>query len=1044
MKQRFTLFSVLLLSAFATLGAQEETYYDLTDIYVKNARFEKHVDYPVTATGNLSNTNAYIDNWEVYNTTPLASAVFAYGTAATFDGTTLPATSPDGTVGSGLAMLPSHAESSSQPGKIQFSQDLKLPKGSYKFVAIWYNTATEESCESQLTWVQSTVKRSAVKAFPAQTWTRDSVVTNITVPSKQTGRQGKLTIGYLVRQTAGNEIAHLVLDRVMVLRTTPVDEADIVIKKEDLLAAITTAQEFYEQNNIATLKEKIDEAQEVYDDTSATMEEVMSSLRALEGVNENADWEYVKSAKLRYLRGATKCLVRLKAGGFEDGTYTSTVYLSSSADPNAEGISPNRTIAHNGTIYVFENLTPCTRYYLHGYVKTNEGRIKQAVSQKFYTIPMGQVSCSYNNGGSGDENTRINNAITSACYYFNNMTSTIRNFNMGYSAGTPTADCNYTSTPWINMGANSSYQRTGTIMHEMVHGLGVITYSTQWAGDVLRSESGTGKWLGDRATEAVIFWENDENEYLRGDKQHMWPYGINGASEDNGTEALYLANATITQALGEDGLEHNIWVRHADPYYAFDQEDDVKYYLKNESETYGLYTSFLTETAEGKVQWKEMSNEEATDDDHNAWYVTFTPNNQQYQFRNAATGKYLTLSGTSMSLSSTTNPGSNQDFHLMKARVDAIDGTDFRAYWMVHTSSWTPNTMTAGSNGAVSGSSLDRRNDAKQQRWLILNSEQINTIDRIAAKAFKADLNKIITHMENLVATPHTEETEGVDEAINTQIGQLKAAVQTAASTKDVQDLIKQAQLAEYNFLCGATPIYMAMPFDVSLLITNPDFDTTGGWSTAPSLEFGCAEFFQQTFTMYQTLTDMPAGTYLVKVQGFQRPGTTAASYEAYTNSTDNITTYLVAGSTSQKLKNIAADAQPAKFDIGNEASAGTPAVYMPNNREAANTYFNAGLYWNEAYGTVANDGATFRIGLRCSSSNEYYWTCFDNFRLYYYGSLTKEQITSIQNLTPNAASAEEGVVYDLQGRKVLDEGRKMKDLKPGIYIVNGKKVVIK
>lgn len=730
MKQRTLLLLCSLLSVASVLNAQEDTYYDLTDIYVKNARFDKHVDYPLTATGNLTTGTSYLNNWEVYsNNKATAAAVFAYGTAATFDGTALPAAGPDGEAGSGLAMLPPYAESSLQPGTVQFCQQLKLAKGSYKFVAVWYNTATQEECTSQLSWIQTTAKRSALKAFPARQWTRDSVVANVTVPKNQTGRTGTLTVGYQVRQIEGNEIAHLVLDRVMVLRTTPVDESDVVIKKEDLLAAITTAQAFYEETGLEEIKEQVDAAQAIYDKENATMDEVITSLRALDQLNENVEWEYQKSVELRFVRGATKCLVRLKAGGFEDGTYTSTVYLSESADDNVEGISHNRILGHKGTIYVFENLTPCQRYYLHGYVKTSDGRIKRAKAQKFYTIPMGQVSCSYNNGGNETENERINNAITSACYYFNNMTSTTRNFNMGYSAGTPTADCNYTQTPWINMGANSSYQRTGTVMHEMVHGLGVITYSTQWAGNILREGNGTGRWLGDRATEAVIFWENDDAEYLRGDTQHMWPYGINGASEDNGTEALYLANSSITQALGEDGLEHNGWVRNADPYYSFDQEDDVKYYIKNESDTRGFATAFLTEGSNGRPVWVEKTVSEVKADDNYAWYVTFTPTNQQYQFRNAATGKYLTLSGTSATVISTSNPSTNQNFHLMKARVDAAEDFPVRAYWLVHTSSWTPNCLNANSSGSVSGTSQNLSNDSKTQRWLILNSDQLSYFD---------------------------------------------------------------------------------------------------------------------------------------------------------------------------------------------------------------------------------------------------------------------------------------------------------------------------
>ena len=86
---------------------------------------------------------------------------------------------------------------------------------------------------------------------------------------------------------------------------------------------------------------------------------------------------------------------------------------------------------------------------------------------------------------------------------------------------------------------------------------------------------------------------------------------------------LYIANAMLCQALGEDGLEHTS-NHFADPYYSFDCKDGVKYYLKNESTDCGLYSSFLTING-AQLEWTEMTNEEAANDDNAAWYITFTP-----------------------------------------------------------------------------------------------------------------------------------------------------------------------------------------------------------------------------------------------------------------------------------------------------------------------------------------------------------------------------------------------------------------------------------
>ncbi|WP_153825482.1 hypothetical protein [Niastella caeni] len=43
-------------------------------------------------------------------------------------------------------------------------------------------------------------------------------------------------------------------------------------------------------------------------------------------------------------------------------------------------------------------------------------------------------------------------------------------------------------------------------------------------------------------------------EALKGDNLHFWPYGINGAHEDNGQEMLYITNVLIMQGMKKDGL----------------------------------------------------------------------------------------------------------------------------------------------------------------------------------------------------------------------------------------------------------------------------------------------------------------------------------------------------------------------------------------------------------------------------------------------------------------------------------------------------------
>ena len=424
----------------------------------------------------------------------------------------------------------------------------------------------------------------------------------------------------------------------------------------------------------------------------------------------------------RYARGATMAFGRIKSVKAESVAERGFCW-SENPEPTINDHKTTETLS--GTIYVLNDLTPATKYYMRAYAKTETGKVGYGDVIKFYTIPKGKVTVSWNNGGDTEINNRMNAAVKQAADIFNALTSINKGFGVGYSPGTPTADCAYNDSPWINMGSNASYQRTGTIMHEMQHGLGVISYSTHWSGNILRAGEGSGDWLGDRVSAFLDFWDNTTGSHLHGDTQHMWPYGVNGASEDNGKLETYYANAMIGQALGEDGLQHNSKT-FAEPYYAFDQEDNIKYYIKSESETYGRNTGFLIPHANGQLFWHEMTPEEAVMNDSTAWYITFTPENQYYQFRNAATGQYLTYSVGFKTLNRT-KLTANDNLHLMKGRVDVPFGdTNKRGYWIIHpTNDLSPKALLAKAIGYTSNETFNISNDAVAQRWLILTAAEM-------------------------------------------------------------------------------------------------------------------------------------------------------------------------------------------------------------------------------------------------------------------------------------------------------------------------------
>ena len=746
----------------------------------------------------------------------------------------------------------------------------------------------------------------------------------------------------------------------------------------------------------------------------------------------------------RYARGATMAFGRIKTSTANGGSAIQTrgFCLSENPEPTIDDILNTKTLTNNGTIYVFENLKPATKYYMRGYATNKDGETGYGDIIKFYTIPMGEISLSMRDGGDDATYKRIKEASEMAVNYWNNLTE-MKGFypSVGFVEGTPTADCSYGG--WIRVGSNSSYQRCGTILHEMLHGIGVIPWAdTEWSRHTLRSSVngdgyGTGYWLGDRVTEVLTFWDN-KSQQLNGDYQHMWPYGINGAQEDNGTELLYIGNSLVCQALGEDGLQHT-YSLFAEPYYALDQEDDVKFYIKNESEDRGRYTSYLMPNKSGALKWVSMSTDEAAGNDSVAWYITFTPSNQYYQFRNAATGQYISYA-SSFKTASKVTPSSSEDFQLMKGRVD-VDGQ--RGYWMIHPeSNWTPKCLQANAKNATGVADFDITNSAETQRWLIMTMEQSKAFEQKAVVEMKKLVDAALTNASKLLATPHVAQNEEGDvEAIDNELATLIADITAAEAdyTSPTEVLAARDQLkgAMISFLGQVKVTDASKPFELSFLIVNPGLDSNSdGWSITATNSYSCCEMYEKTFDFNQTTTEkLPVGTYELRVQAFQRPGSASDTYTDFvTNGTDNTVAQIYLKSNAQKVKNIWADAYNRSLG-GSTSNKG--GKYVPNDMQAASKWFAKGWYENSVMATTTSAG-TLKMGIKSTKSDTSYWTCFDNFRLYFYGNYTQEELTGIHSVD-NGQRITDNTIYDLSGRKMVNS-----KLPKGLYIVNGKKLLIK
>lgn len=805
-----------------------------------------------------------------------------------------------------------------------------------------------------------------------------------------------------------------------------------IIAYAQLLSSIGNANSYHRSGtDDAEFLAAIAQAQQVYDSAEANEEAIAAQIAQLETAVlkycvANTTGTAPKVETVHYVaRGATGALGRsivsggnIKEKGFCWATHPEPTVLD------------NRTTFNydiNGPMYLMQPLEPATVYYVRAYAMTNDYAVGYGEVRKVITLPMGNSGYWYNWGGSPDENTRIDNALKDCIYYYNNWSATT-NFNIScsYGSGTPTADCSYGGS--MRVGPNPSYQRTGTILHESNHGVGVGTSGRWWDTNLH-----DGAWKGYRANSLLQFIENNPTATMAGDGMHMWPYGINGAHEDSGWPMLYIANVMITQALHEDGL---IPPGHGGckPAYVFEQDDNTKYYITSENSSFGSGKAYLTESSTGVLSWSEPTGN-LTDNDAYAWYFTFDPQAQLYSIRNAKSGRYFNY-GSGIKTTSVSQPGANEKFHLMVGRQEKNVGTTMlaRPYWiMAGNDVEVPATLTAQANGKTSAPNFDISDGASAQRWFILTADEVDNAQNGAVNAERNKLMAYINAAKAMLAVPHEDAQEGVSDELDSKADTYLNTASSMTSTEQIDEAITDMWAGMKTFLKSTILEDEANPYDLTFLVQDAKMQSADVWGQAPTVAYNCGEYFMTAFTMQQVFQDMPLGKYEVCLQGFQRPGPWSTMYDKFVAGTLKSSAKITVGVRSQAIKTIMDDAQLTKVGRGTEQKAGD--YYIPDNMEATEAYFDKGLYMNSFVASTSRDNK-MTIKFTCSSTAEAYWTIFRNMSLHYLGN---PDATSIEEITVDDLLSEQNapVIFDLQGRRVARPTR-------GLYIINGQKVIIK
>ncbi|MBQ8968380.1 MAG: hypothetical protein IJ064_01405 [Bacteroidaceae bacterium] len=324
-----------------------------------------------------------------------------------------------------------------------------------------------------------------------------------------------------------------------------------------------------------------------------------------------------------------------------------------------------------------------------------------------------------------------------------------------------------------------------------------------------------------------------------------------------------------------------------------------------------------------------------------------------------------------------------------------------------------------------------------------------------------ARLQKAVDNMANRMAMLQISSSyAGLDEVL----GQIQAGLEEGFNT----NAEVEAYLTSLNKEFTKYVQYDQMdatetkPADITPVIYNPngyDYDGTiglagwtltdcnAGYSSIIEGEEATAEFFNQTYDLRQTIYGLAPGYYRLGVSGYYRNGGYAHVEQAMNGETDEEGNLIVedklatifAGDAETPLLIISADLLDYSEALmqGQTITVNEETVYIPNSMDDGNAAFQNDFYKNILQFQVKEGQESVEIGLKKTEAVANDWTMWGYWTLSYLGTAqpTEDPTTAIQGVEAEAPAA--AVIYNLAGQRVQKAVR-------GLYIVNGKKVVIK
>lgn len=196
--------------------------------------------------------------------------------------------------------------------------------------------------------------------------------------------------------------------------------------------------------------------------------------------------------------------------------------------------------------------------------------------------------------------------------------------------------------------------------------------------------------------------------------------------------------------------------------------------------------------------------------------------------------------------------------------------------------------------------------------------------------------------------------------------------------------------------------------------IVNPSFDgdSNTGWTytsnaSSQAVRCGAMEFWNGTFDIYQTVSNLPAGHYRMSVQAYYRCQDNNPGYNNYVNGTEDIPAMMYANNAMQKLASIYSfyfTTPPANSGTWSTVIDGK-RVYFPNTMETATEAFSQGAYLNEM--EFDHAGGDLKLGLVNQTFVNSNWCIFDNFKLELYDEMTLAESVTLNTYNATLITGE-------------------------------------